>query len=176
MENENMIIEEAVVAEGEEIIIEEAPADAIDVVVEDEGDASAEPVEEVVGEIADEEEVVGEIADEEEVVEEVEEEEEVVEEDETFNLARKCQEVKDACCSTIDRIVYDLKETNFNPFIKQTRINRIEIYRNCNEEQPIDTFETTDVKSYSAKAFLAASAAAALLVVVSNKVVKKFLK
>ena len=166
MENENMIIEEAVVAEGEEIIIEEAPADAIDVVVEDEGDASAEPVEEVVGEIADEEEVV----------EEVEEEEEVVEEDETFNLARKCQEVKDACCSTIDRIVYDLKETNFNPFIKQTRINRIEIYRNCNEEQPIDTFETTDVKSYSAKAFLAASAAAALLVVVSNKVVKKFLK
>ena len=167
MENENMIIEEAVVAEGEEIIIEEAPADAIDVVVEDEGDASAEPVEEVVGEIADEEEVVEEVE---------EEEEEVVEEDETFNLARKCQEVKDACCSTIDRIVYDLKETNFNPFIKQTRINRIEIYRNCNEEQPIDTFETTDVKSYSAKAFLAASAAAALLVVVSNKVVKKFLK
>ncbi len=167
MENENMIIEEAVVAEGEEIIIEEAPADAIDVVVEDEGDASAEPVEEIVGEIADEEEVVEEVEAE---------EEEVVEEDETFNLARKCQEVKDACCNTIDRIVYDLKETNFNPFIKQTRINRIEIYRNCNEEQPIDTFETTDVKSYSAKAFLAASAAAALLVVVSNKVVKKFLK
>ena len=35
MENENIIIEEAVVAEGEEIVIEEVPADAIDVVVEE---------------------------------------------------------------------------------------------------------------------------------------------
>lgn len=164
MENENMIIEEAVVAEGEEIIIEEAPADAIDVVVEDEGDASAEPVEEIVGEIADEEVVVEE--------EEVEEDAESA----TEKLSRKCQEVKDACCSTIDRIVYDLKETNFNPYIRQTRINRIEIFRNCNEEEPIDSFETTDVKSYSAKALLVASAAAALLVVASNKVVRKFLK
>ena len=166
MENENMIIEEAVVAEGEEIIIEEAPADAIDVVVEDEGDATVESVEEVVGELEEE-------TFEEEAAEETAEEEA---ESATEKLSRKCQEVKDACCSTIDRIVYDLKETNFNPYIKQTRINRIEIFRNCNEEEPIDTFETTDVKSYSAKALLVASAAAALLVVASNKVVRKFLK
>ena len=165
MENENMIIEEAVVAEGEEIIIEEVPSDAIDVVVEDEGDASAEPAEEVVGEVE-------EGATEEEAEEEVEENAESA----TEKLSRKCQEVKDACCSTIDRIVYDLKETNFNPYIKQTRINRIEIFRNCTEEAPIDTFETTDVKRYSAKALLVASAAAALLVVASNKVVRKFLK
>lgn len=170
MENENMIIEEAVVAEGEEIIIEEVPADAIDVVVEDEGDASAEPAEEVVGEV--EEEATEENTAEEEAEEEVEEDAESA----TEKLSRKCQEVKDACCSTIDRIVYDLKETNFNHYIKQTRINRIEIFRNCNEEEPIDTFETTDVKSYSAKALLVASAAAALLVVASNKVVRKFLK
>lgn len=170
MENENMIIEEAVVAEGEEIIIEEVPSDAIDVVVEDEGDASAELAEEVVGEV--EEDATEENTAEEEAEEEVEEDAESA----TEKLSRKCQEVKDACCSTIDRIVYDLKETNFNPYIKQTRINRIEIFRNCNEEEPIDTFETTDVKSYSAKALLVASAAAALLVVASNKVVRKFLK
>ena len=170
MENENMIIEEAVVAEGEEIIIEEVPSDAIDVVVEDEGDASAESAEEVVGEV--EEDATEENTAEEEAEEEVEENAESV----TEKLSRKCQEVKDACCNTIDRIVYDLKETNFNPYIKQTRINRIEIFRNCNEEEPIDTFETTDVKSYSAKALLVASAAAALLVVASNKVVRKFLK
>ncbi|MBE6698739.1 MAG: hypothetical protein E7584_00630 [Ruminococcaceae bacterium] len=160
MENENMIIEEAVVAEGEEIIIEEAPADAIDVVVEEEADASTEPVEEIVGEIADEEA----------------EEEVATEESATERLSRKCEEVKAACCSTIDRIVYDLKETNFNPYIKQTRITRVEIYRNCNEEQPIDTFETTDVKSYSAKALLVAGVATALLVAASGKLVKKFLK
>lgn len=171
MENENMIIEEAVVAEGEEIIIEEVPTDAIDVVVEDEGDASDEPIEEIVGEIVDEtaEETV------EEELEDVAEEEEV-EEDEAFSISRKCQEVKDACCNTIDRIVYDLKETNFNPYIKQTRITRVEIFRDRYEEQPIDTFETTDVKSYSAKALLAATAATALLVFVSGKAVRKFLK
>ena len=163
MENENMIIEEAVVAEGEEIIIEEAPADAIDVVVEEETDASDATVEEVVGEIADEEAV-------EETVEETKEE------SATAKLSRKCEEVKTACCSTIDRIVYDLKETNFNPYIRQTRITRVEIFRNCNEETPIDSFETTDVKSYSAKAFLVASAATALLVAASGKLIRKFLK
>ena len=160
MENENMIIEEAVVAEGEEIIIEEVPADAIDVVVEEEADTVVEDVEEVVGEAAEEE------------VEEVEE----AEESATDKISRKCEEVKAACCNTIDRIVYDLKETNFNPYIKQTRITRVEIFRNCNEEEPIDTFETTDVKSYSAKAFLVASAATALLVAASGKLVRRFLK
>ena len=163
MENENMIIEEAVVAEGEEIIIEEAPADAIDVVVENEGDVT-EDVEEIVGEIA-----------EDDAPEEVEEEEEA-EESVTDKLSRKCKEVKTACCDTIDRIVYDLKETNFNPYIKQTRITRVEIYRNCNEEKPIDTFETTDVKSYSAKALAVAGVAAAVLVVASNGIIKRFLK
>ena len=147
MENENMIIEEAVVAEGEEIIIEEAPADAIDVDVEEEVN------------VADEEETV-----------------ETEEESAADRLTRKCEEVKAACCNTIDRIAYDLKETNFNPFIKQTRITRVEIYRNCNEEEPIDTFETTDVKSYSAKALMVAGVATALLVAASGKIVRRFLK
>ena len=165
MENENMIIEEAVVAEGEEIIIEEAPADAIDVVVEEEIDTPAEDVEEIVGEVADEETEEAQEAEETERVESA-----------TDKITRKCQEVKAACCDTIDRIVYDLKETNFNPYIKQTRITRVEIFRNASDEQPIDTFENTDVKSYSAKALMVASAAAALLVVASNGIVKKFLK
>ena len=149
MENENIIIEEAVVAEGEEIVIEEVPTDAIDVVVENEGDACEEPVEE---EVAEDEETTAEF------------------------LCRKCQEVKEACCGTIDRIINDLKETDYNPYIKQTRITRVEIYRNMSEEEPIDTFETTDVKSYSAKALAVAGVAAALLVVASNGIVKKFLK
>ena len=160
MENENMIIEEAVVAEGEEIIIEEAPVDAVDVVVEDEGDAAAEPTEEVVGEIVDEE------------VEEAEEAEESTGE----ILVRKCQEVKDACCNTIDRIICDLKATDYNPYIKQTRTTRIEIFRNSDDEEPLDTFETTDVKSYSAKALLVATAAAALVVATSGSLIRRILK
>ena len=151
MENENMIIEEAGVAEGEEIIIEEVPADAIDVVVEEE--VAEETAEEAAEEAAEEEE-----------------------ESATDRLSRKCQEVKDACCETINRIACDLKETNYNPYIKQTRITRVEIYRSCDDTEPIDTFETTDVKSYSAKALLVAGAATALLVAASGKIVKGFLK
>ena len=142
MENENIIIEEAVVAEGEEIVIEEVPADAIDVVVEEEVEEAAEECEECTADI----------------------------------LSRKCQEIKDACCSTIDRIVNDLKETDYNPFIKQTRTTRIEIFRDNSEEELIDTFETTDVKSYSAKALLVATAAAALLVATSGSLIKRVLK
>ena len=146
MENENIIIEEAVVAEGEEIVIEEVPADAIDVVVEEE-------VEETAEEAAEEcEECTADL------------------------LSRKCQEVKDACCNTIDRIINDLKETDYNPYIKQTRTTRIEIFRDGSEEELIDTFETTDVKSYSAKALKVATAAAALLVATSGRLVKKLLK
>ncbi len=142
MENENIIIEEAVVAEGEEIVIEEVPADAIDVVVEEEVEEAAEECEECTADI----------------------------------LSRKCQEIKDACCSTIDRIVNDLKETDYNPYIKQTRTTRIEIFRDGSEKELIDTFETTDVKSYSAKALLVATAAAALLVATSGSLIKRVLK
>ena len=149
MENENIIIEEAVVAEGEEIVIEEVPADAIDVVVEDESDACEEPVEE---EVAEDEETTAEF------------------------LSRKCQEVKEACCGTIDRIINDLKETDYNPYIKQTRTTRIDIFRDNSEEELIDTFETTDVKSYSAKALLVATAAAALVVATSGRLVRRLLK
>jgi hypothetical protein len=168
MENENIIIEESVVAEGEEIIIEEVPTDAIDVVVEEEADTAAEEVEEIVGEIAEEETCEEEACEEEACEEEVE--------SATEKICRKCQEVKTACCDTINRIIYDLKETNYNPYIKQTRITRVEIFRNSTDEEPLDTFETTDVKSYSAKALAVASAAAALLVVASNGIVRKFLK
>ena len=170
MEKENLNpIGETVVAEGEEIIIETQPDDAIEVVVEEDADSPAEPVQEIVGELVDEEV-------QEEAVEVEDEAVEDAEESATEKLSRKCREVKTACCDTIDRIVYDLKETNFNPYIRQTRITRVDIYRNCNEEEPIDSFEMVDTKSYSAKALMVAGAAAALLVVASNKLVKKFLK
>ena len=119
-----------------------------------------------------EEIVVEEVA--EEVVEEVVEE--TAEETATQKLSRKCNEVKAACCGTIDRIARDLKETNFNPYIKQTRTYKLEIYRTCNDEEPIDVYETTDVKSYSARAMVVATAAAAALMFATDRLVKKLLK
>ena len=112
------------------------------------------------------------------VVEEVAEEvvEETAEETATQKLSRKCNEVNAACCGTIDRIARDLKETNFNPYIKQTRTYKLEIYRTCNDEEPIDVYETTDVKSYSARAMVVATAAAAALMFATDRLVKKLLK
>ena len=98
------------------------------------------------------------------------------EETATEKLSRKFGEVKAACCGTIDRIAHDLKETNYNPYIKQTRTYKLEIFRNCNDEEPIDVYETTDVKSYSAKALAVAGTAAMLLMFATNGIVKKILK
>ena len=112
----------------------------------------------------------------EEVIEEVTEEAEEVAETAKEKLLRKCNEVKASCRNTADRIINDLKECDYNPYFKQTRTYKLEIYRNCNEEEPIDVYETTDVKCFSARALAVASAAAALLAVGTNCLVKKLLK
>ncbi len=111
-----------------------------------------------------------------ELPEDIFEENADAEETPSQKLARKCQEAKAACMGTIDRIARDLKETNYNPYFKQTRTYKLEIYRNCNDEEPIDVYETVDTKSFSARAFAVATVAAAALVVATNGVVKKILK
>ncbi|MBQ8310034.1 MAG: hypothetical protein IJX80_03365 [Clostridia bacterium] len=122
------------------------------------------------------EEVLEETAAAEEVVEDVVEEVEEAAETAKEKLLRKCNEVKASCRSTADRIVNDLKECDYNPYFKQTRTYKLEVYRNCNEEEPIDVYETTDVKCFSARALAVAGTAAALLAVATNCVVKKLLK
>jgi len=112
----------------------------------------------------------------EEVIEEVAEEAEEVTETAKEKLLRKCNEVKASCRNTADRIINDLKECDYNPYFKQTRTYKLEIYRNCNEEEPIDVYETTDVKCFSARALAVAGTAAALLAVGTNCIVKKLLK
>lgn len=91
-------------------------------------------------------------------------------------LARKCKEAKDACCGSVARVARTLKECNYNPYIKQTRTYKLEIYRNCNEEEPVDSYETTDVKSFSACALAVATAATAALVIATKCVAQKLLK
>ncbi len=127
--------------------------------------------EEIITEEATQEEPVVDEAETAEACDEVCEEETATE-----KLSRKFSEVKAACCGTIDRIAHDLKETNYNPYIKQTRTYKLEIFRNCNDEEPIDVYETTDVKSYSAKALVVAGTAAMLLMFATNGIVKKILK
>ena len=95
---------------------------------------------------------------------------------EKTRLARKCDEVKAACRGSIARLARDLKEANYNPYIKQTRTYKLEIYRNCNESEPIDAYETTDVKSFSACALAVATVATAALVIATKCIAEKLIK
>ena len=143
----------------------------MNIVEETENEAVEIDVEEIVDEEAVAEEAIVEEPTEEETAEEATSEESASE-----MLSRKCAEVKQACCDTIDRIARDLKESNYKPYFKQTRTYKLEVYRDCNEEEPIDVYETEDVKSFSARALLAASATAMVLTWVTKNAVKKILK
>ncbi len=91
-------------------------------------------------------------------------------------LTRKCQEVKDTFRSTASRLVNDWKETKGNPYIKQTCITQVDIYRNPNDQTPIDTFRTEQVKSYSARSFAVLGAASLIVACTVDAVMKKILK
>lgn len=108
----------------------------------------------------------------------VEEPEEVVAEEVATakdQIAQKCQEIKDICAKTAYRLADDWRETNGNPYIRQTRTTKIEIFRNPNDETPVDTFQTTDVKSYSLRALAIATGIASILFCASGSLVRKFL-
>ena len=66
-------------------------------------------------------------------------------------LLRKCNEVKTCCCGTAGRIANDLKDCNYNPYFRETRSYRLEVYRSSADEEPIDEFEMSDTKAFSAR-------------------------
>ena len=90
-------------------------------------------------------------------------------------IAQKCREIKELCAKTASRLADDWRETNGNPYIRQTHTTKIEIFRNPNDETPVDTFQTTDVKSYSLRALALATGIASILFCASGNLVRKFL-
>ena len=91
-------------------------------------------------------------------------------------IARKCREAKEACQSTASRLVNDWKEANGNPYIKQTCVTQIDIYKNPEDEKPVDTFRSEQVKSYSARSMAVLGAAAFVVACTAETIVKKLLK
>lgn len=90
-------------------------------------------------------------------------------------IAQKCQEIKELCTKTANRLADDWRETNGNPYIRQTRTTKIEVFRNPNDETPVDTFQISDVKSYSLRALALATGIASILFCASGSIVRKFL-
>ena len=91
-------------------------------------------------------------------------------------FARKCREVREICDSTAARLVNDWKESNGNPYIKQTHITQIDVYKDPEDELPIDTFRTEQTKSYSARSLAILGAAAFVVACTAETIVKKILK
>ena len=91
----------------------------------------------------------------------------------TDQISQKCRELKALCKQTANRIADDWKETNGNPYIRQTNTHKVEIFRNPGDETPIDTFQMTDVKSYSFRALAIAAGITAVLVCATGSMMKK---
>jgi hypothetical protein len=90
-------------------------------------------------------------------------------------IAQKCKEIKEFCAKTALRIADDLKETKGNPYIRQTHTYKMEIFRKPNDTTPIDSFQMTEVKSYSLRALAIATGIASALFCASGVIVKKLM-
>ncbi|MBQ7347862.1 MAG: hypothetical protein IJW55_07885 [Clostridia bacterium] len=88
-------------------------------------------------------------------------------------LTRKCREVKDACRSTADRLMEDWKKTDGKPYIKQTMTCRLDIYKNPDDETPVDTFYTEKIKTCSVRTLAIVGTAAFALMCTAECIVKK---
>ena len=98
------------------------------------------------------------------------------EESKMDKISRKCREVKETCQGTASRLIEDWKEAGGNPYIKQTHITQVEIYRNPEDEEPIDVFRTEQVKSYSSRSVAVIGAAAVVVACTVDRIMKKLFK
>jgi len=90
-------------------------------------------------------------------------------------FAQKCKEVTEACRNTASRLVSDWKATDGKPYVKQTTVCRVDIYRSPEDETPVDTFCTERVKTYSARALAIVGTAAVAVICTADSVIKKLM-
>ena len=55
-------------------------------------------------------------------------------------FAEKYREARKTCRSAYERIREDLRQTNWNPYIRVKTTRRYELYRSENDSEPIDSF------------------------------------
>jgi len=91
-------------------------------------------------------------------------------------LQTKCDEIRAACRDTVSRLARDLKETNYNPYIRSTTTYRYEILKKSTDEEPIDVFEFQRTSGFSLRAMAITTALVAAADVAVGKFLKKKLK
>ena len=96
---------------------------------------------------------------------------------EKYAIAKdKCVEAKNACRTTAGRVLNDLKETAGNPYIKYTTTRRLEVYRNAEEETPVDVFENQKTETYSLRTLALIGTASVLFTCATKYVAKQIAK
>jgi predicted nucleic acid-binding protein len=88
----------------------------------------------------------------------------------------KCDELRSVCRDTVQRISKDLKETNYNPYIRSTTTYRYEILKKSTDAEPIDVFEFQRTSGYSLRAMAITAALTAAADIAVGKFLKKRMK
>jgi hypothetical protein len=88
-------------------------------------------------------------------------------------IRSKCEEVQAHVKGTAARISRDLEETNGNPFFRQTVTYKLEVLRAPDDEEPVDVFVATQVRSFSLCSLALIGAASLLLKNAGEKLLKK---
>jgi hypothetical protein len=88
-------------------------------------------------------------------------------------LQGKYTEARTACKDLMDRLAYDMKETDYNPYIRSTTTYRYEILRKSTDEEPVDVFEFQRTSGFSLRAMAITTALVAAADLAVAKIIKK---
>ena len=86
------------------------------------------------------------------------------------------QSLRQACKSVKKRLRADWRASGKNPYLKQTSTMRLDLYRSHGDVEPIDSFYTESVKSYSLKTVALIGLGAVVLVCTTKCILKKLWK
>jgi stage III sporulation protein SpoIIIAA len=89
------------------------------------------------------------------------------------NIQEKYDIAKSACKGMIDRLTYDLEQTDYNPYIRSTTTHKIEILRSAEDTEPVDVFEFEKTAGFSLRAMAITAAVVAVADIAVAKLLKK---
>ena len=76
---------------------------------------------------------------------------------------QKCDEIYTAWKTNVERLKNDLDACGGNPYIRETTIHKVELFKSPKDTTPIDTFETKNVQGVSLCTLLMAGGMALIL-------------
>ena len=89
------------------------------------------------------------------------------------NIQEKCDAAKSACKGLIERLSYDMEQTDYNPYIRSTTTRKIEILRSAEDTEPVDVFEFEKTAGFSLRAMAITAAVVAVADIAVAKILKK---